>query len=387
MTSPPKRDSQLVLLIDDDLAITEGLAAGLEREGRTIITCNDVESAQLIVERMNPSHIVTDVRISGPFGFEGLDFIHHAKKHSPESRVILMTGDAPEALQLEASERGAVAFLRKPFGVKELESVLDLMASSALSMGAGSTSVMRMPLLDEILSSDALRPFFQPIVALDGSWRHVGYEALARYRTESPFRNPDVLFDYASRKQRIGDLEMACMARSLEEGARITSARPLFLNVHPDAFLLGARLRDGLVERASRAGVPFERIVLEITEQGSLHDDRAVLEVIADLQKLGVRFAFDDVGVAYSHLPFIGRVRPSFLKVSQHFGTKFESDPTKMKIVANLAALALDFHCDLILEGIEDASTAEAAADMGIRYGQGFFFSHPADASKFITPA
>src|SRR5687768_6945078 len=132
VTEAANRDSQLILLIDDDLMVTEGLAAGLEREGRTIITCNDVESAQLIVERLSPSHIVTDVRISGPFGFEGLDFIRHAKRHSPESRVILMTGDAPEALQLEASERGAVAFLRKPFGVEELESILNLMASSEL---------------------------------------------------------------------------------------------------------------------------------------------------------------------------------------------------------------------------------------------------------------
>jgi EAL domain-containing protein (putative c-di-GMP-specific phosphodiesterase class I)/ActR/RegA family two-component response regulator len=378
------RDSQLILLIDDDLMVTEGLAAGLEREGRTIITCNDVESAQLIVERLSPSHIVTDVRISGPFGFEGLDFIRHAKRHSPESRVILMTGDAPEALQLEASERGAVAFLRKPFGVEELESILNLMTSSALSLAAGPTNVIRMPLLEDILTSDALQPFFQPIVNLDGTARHVGYEALARFRSESPFRNPEILFNYAVRKQRVGDLEMACLRRSLEIGARLAATRPLFLNIHPDAFRLGTQFRDGVIERAKAAGVPFERIVLEITEQGSLHDDKVVLDTIADLQKLGVRFAFDDVGVAYSHLPFMGKIRPTFLKISQHFGTAFETDPTKTKIVANLTSLARDFNCDLILEGIEEASTAAAAADLGIRYGQGFFFSHPADVSKFL---
>ena len=47
------RESQLVLLIDDDVMITEGLSAGLEREGRTVITCNDVESAQLIVREID----------------------------------------------------------------------------------------------------------------------------------------------------------------------------------------------------------------------------------------------------------------------------------------------------------------------------------------------
>ena len=126
-------ESWLILILDDDPAITEGLAFGLEREGRTLITCNDVESAELIVERMHPSHIVADIRLSGPFGYEGLDFIRFAKQHAPESRIILISGDAPEDLQREASERGAVAFLKKPFEVRELDATIDMLHCSAIS--------------------------------------------------------------------------------------------------------------------------------------------------------------------------------------------------------------------------------------------------------------
>ena len=105
MSSNQNPESQLVLLLDDDVVITEGLAAGLERAGRTVITCNDVESAELMVQHCLPSHIVADIRISGPFGFEGLDFIRFAKERVPESRIILISGDGGEALQLEASQR------------------------------------------------------------------------------------------------------------------------------------------------------------------------------------------------------------------------------------------------------------------------------------------
>lgn len=381
--SSAERESQLVLIVDDDVMVTEGLAMGLEREGRTIITCNDLESAQLIVERMRPSHIVTDVRMSGPFGFEGLDFIRYAKRYTPESRVILMTGDAPEALQLEAAERGAVAFLRKPFEIHELEGVLNLLASSPGSSGASASRVIRVPLLDEIIESEALHPFFQPIVTLDGKWSQVGYEALARYRSDSPLRNPEMMFKYALRKDRVCDLEVACVRRSVRAGTRLASVGPLFLNTHPDVFACGPRLQDAIVSEARQAGVPLNQIVLEITEQSSLSEHKSALEVIRDLQAVGVRFAFDDVGVAYSHLPLIDKIRPAFLKVSQHFGTHFEMDSTKMKIVMNLLSLARDFNCELILEGIEDASTAEAAADLRIPLGQGFFFGYPADASTF----
>jgi EAL domain-containing protein (putative c-di-GMP-specific phosphodiesterase class I)/ActR/RegA family two-component response regulator len=379
------KESQLVLVLDDDVLITEALAAGLEREGRTVITCNDLESAQLVVERLNPSHIVSDVRLTGPFAFEGLEFIRYARRHSPESRTILMTGDAPEALQLEASERGAVAFLRKPFEVQELSSILDLLTSSALSSGAATDPVIRMPTLEEILPSNALRPLFQPIVELTDKNAAMGYESLARFRDNSLLRNPEVLFQYAERKQQLAQLEFACITQTLRAGAELAQSGALFMNIHPQVLVSGRELRELLVRDAKEYGVPLDRIVLEITEQGSLSNQRSVFEEIDRIRELGVRFAFDDVGVAYSHLPFIDKVRPSFLKISQHFGTAFETDSTKLKIVANLLSLARDFDCSLILEGIEHGSTADVAAEMGIHYGQGFFFGRPAEAEALAT--
>jgi EAL domain-containing protein (putative c-di-GMP-specific phosphodiesterase class I) len=365
--------------------ITEALAAGLEREGSTVITCNDVESAQLIVERMNPSHVVCDVRLSGPFGYEGLDFIRYAKRHAPETRVILMTGDAPENLQLEASERGAVAFLRKPFGIQELDGILNLMESAATSSGATDAAVIRMPLLDEIIEAPgALRPFFQPIVRLTAGYPTVAYEALARYRNNSLLRNPEVLFEYAVRKKRVTDLELACCAASISTGAKLTRGTFLFMNIHPDVLAHGDALRDLLVRQCKEADVAPGKLVLEITEQATLTSDKSLLNTIHRLREIGVRFAFDDVGVAYSHLPFLDQVRPSFLKISQHFGTAFETDPTKLKIVKNLLMLAEDFECDLIVEGIEHATTAEAAQQLGIEYGQGYLFHRPAEVETFV---
>lgn len=383
MTQTPVESHQIVLILDDDVMVTEGLSLSLARAGRTVITCNDLEGGELMVEWLNPSHVVSDVRLTGQFAYEGLDFIRFVKRHSPDSRIILMTGEAPDALQLEASERGAVGFLKKPFAVSELDSVLDMMAP----FREGSPEwpeIMTIPVLDEILKSEALSVAFQPIVRL-ASQDRVGYEALARYRTESPLRNPETLFNYAGRKHRVADLEMACIRNSLRLARALPSRPPLFLNVHPEVFASGSTFVNGVVDAAKKEAVDFNRIVLEITEQASLGDGRKALDTIGKLKKLGVRFAFDDLGVAYSHLPFMDEVRPSFLKISQHFGTRFEQDSTKTKIVRNVLALSNDFGCDLILEGIEDESTALAAIDLGIQYGQGYHFARPAEASTFAN--
>lgn len=374
---------QIVLILDDDVMVTDGLSAALARAGRTLVTCNDLEAGELIVEWLHPSHVVSDVRLTGQFAYEGLDFIRFVKRHSPDTRIILMTGDAPDALQLEASERGAVGFLRKPFEVADLDSVLDMMAP----FREGSSEwpeIMTIPVLDKIISGSTLSTVFQPIVRLSSGDR-LGYESLARYETESPMRNPEILFKYAQRKQQVGDLEIACIRNSLVASADLPGSLPIFLNTHPEVFASGTRFVDALVASAEKAGVAFNRIVLEITEQASLGDGRKSLDTIARLKEIGVRFAFDDLGIAYSHLPFMDEIRPSFLKVSQFFGTGFEDDPTKTKIVRNVLALAKDFDCGLILEGIETAATAAAAGELGIKYGQGYYFARPAEASVFAT--
>lgn len=365
--------------------ITEALGIGLEREGRTVITCNDIESAELIVGRMRPSHIVTDMRLSGPFAFEGLDFIRFVKRHAPESRIILISGDASAALQGEASKRGAAAFLQKPFDIADLDAALDVYSAPPLFGTGGLGPLVRVPPLDDILASEALRPQFQPIVTLDGRRTVVGCESLARFRSESPMRNPELLFEYAERKWRVSDLELACIGKTLQAGAGIAAAGAIFINVHPRVFASGPALRDTLVSAAQAVGVSLHQIVIEITEQAPL-SDTAALETIDELRQLGIRFAFDDFGIAYSHLQHIGRIQPTFIKISQHFGTDFETDPTRTKIIQNISLLARDFDCTLILQGIEQQRTADAAAEMGIPLGQGYLFGHPADASIFLNP-
>ncbi|HEX9160193.1 MAG TPA: EAL domain-containing protein [Thermoanaerobaculia bacterium] len=377
---------QVILLLDDDGTITEGLAVALERSDRTLITCNDVESAEMALERFRPSVVVSDVHVSGEFGFEGLDFISFAKRALPGARVILMTGDAPDKLQLEASQRGAVAFLRKPFEANELEAVIDLMSPVEAAMKRLPARIT-MPLLDDILTSSQLGTAFQPIVDLHNSWEPIGYEALARYASDSPMRSPDLLFQYAGRKHRIADLETSCIKSALNKARTLTQSSMLFLNIHPDVLHRGTAFRDLLRDEAQRAGVPLNRVVLELTEQGSLGDDSRVFRLFDQLRNEGVRVAFDDVGVAYSHLPYIDRIRPEFLKISQNFGTAFEADPTRTKLVRNLVTLAHDFDCAVILEGIEEIATAQAATELGIKYGQGYLFGRPSDASVYTTKA
>ena len=90
-----------------------------------------------------------------------------------------------------------------------------MITCSVLSSAGDHGLLIRIPPLDEILLSDALRPFFQPVVRLDRKRSTLGFESLARFREQSPMRNPEMLFRYAERKQRVADLELACIGKTL----------------------------------------------------------------------------------------------------------------------------------------------------------------------------
>ncbi|HVT43811.1 MAG TPA: EAL domain-containing protein [Thermoanaerobaculia bacterium] len=246
-------------------------------------------------------------------------------------------------------------------------------------------SIVRIPSFDDVLSTEHLIPHFQPIVTMKGGPSVYGYEALARLQFSTPPVDTEFLFLYAERKERIADLDLFCIANSLAHGARLAESGYLFLNLHPHVLGHHDRLLRTLESAAAQSSVPLDRVVLEITEQGSISDTARLTETIEALRALGLRFALDDVGVAYSHLALIGRIRPSFLKISQHFGTGFETDSTKRKIIENIISLANDFECETILEGIETPATARAAYEIGIPLAQGYHYRRPSEAAQILS--
>ncbi|HVR43016.1 MAG TPA: EAL domain-containing protein [Thermoanaerobaculia bacterium] len=246
-------------------------------------------------------------------------------------------------------------------------------------------AILRFPTLDEILESGHLRPLFQPIVRLVDPARPFGFEALTRYRTDNPLIDPEFLFLYAGRKDRVCDLDNACLRRSLEHGGNLARSNHLFINIHPAMLLDVSRWIGALEQAAAGGGLPLDRVVLEVTEQGALDIPRLGMSAFDRLRALGLRFALDDVGVAYSHLASIDRIGPSFIKIGQHFGTDFERDASRLKIVRNILSLATDLGCEVVLEGIETAETLDAARQLGIELGQGYFFAHPGEASSFAA--
>ena len=188
----------MILIVDDHQQVADGLAEALSATGYGVVVCYDVESAEIVVRNANVSAIVCDIRLSGPFRFEGLDFLDYVRRHAPRAQVALISGNVTADIRAESLRRGADLILAKPFSIDDLEPLL-----RGSRNGAHGTT--RVPTLNEILATEAVRTRFQPIIRL-ADRTTIGYEALAGLSIDSFLGRPDLLFAYAERKQRILDL-------------------------------------------------------------------------------------------------------------------------------------------------------------------------------------
>jgi CheY-like chemotaxis protein len=130
-TRGPSGAEVTVLLVDDEVAILSATRRLLERQGYTVLTAESgAEAVHIAQNAAGPIHaILLDLRMPGMSGSEAFDPLVAAR---PEARIIVCSGYDLDAHAQALLDRGAVAFVRKPVGLAELEAAI----SAALGRAA-----------------------------------------------------------------------------------------------------------------------------------------------------------------------------------------------------------------------------------------------------------
>jgi FixJ family two-component response regulator len=119
---------EIVCLVDDDIAVLQGVGRLLTAGGYSIRSFNDPHSFLHHVENARIPLVVLDVWLEG---MSGLDVQSRLREVSPRTQVIIMTGRETPVIRTQALTNGAVAFLSKPFDDDQfLQIVRDVMKSS-----------------------------------------------------------------------------------------------------------------------------------------------------------------------------------------------------------------------------------------------------------------
>jgi DNA-binding response OmpR family regulator len=118
-----------ILIIDDDVTITDLLKTLMKMQGHTPTTLNDSTKALEIAGALDPDLITLDLMMPGLTGFELCELLHQDPKFARIPIVIVSARDDPESKE-RALQAGAREYVTKPFGADELMQKIKELTSS-----------------------------------------------------------------------------------------------------------------------------------------------------------------------------------------------------------------------------------------------------------------
>jgi diguanylate cyclase (GGDEF)-like protein len=227
--------------------------------------------------------------------------------------------------------------------------------------------------------------FYQPQVDLrDGSV--IGAEALIRWR--HPVRglvSPAEFMPVVNTSSMASDvgrwvLRTACKQGSVwqKKGHEIRVA----VNLCPSQLRSGD-LAAVVGEVLDETGFSPSLLELEVTEDIVLADEETALDNFRQLQKLGVKLAFDDFGTGYAGLSYLKKFPFNVLKIDKSFVAGLCTSSDDMTIVGATISISKQLGLSVIAEGIEDRDTVEALRNLACDEGQGYFYGRPMPAAEF----
>jgi EAL domain-containing protein (putative c-di-GMP-specific phosphodiesterase class I) len=219
-----------------------------------------------------------------------------------------------------------------------------------------------------MLDGQAVTIFQQPIHSLE-SGRPAGVECLARFPDINK-RGAAAWFEDAELVGLGKALEMTAVRCALETLAHVPDGVYAAINASPRTIMSGE------LRRALEADPPESELVIEVTEHQQV-EDYAALAAELDALRPHARIALDDLGAGFAGLRHVIELRPDILKMDMALTRGIDRDPARRAMSAAMVQFSRDIGCRLVAEGIETEGEMRVMQQLGVDYGQGYYFARP----------
>jgi EAL domain-containing protein (putative c-di-GMP-specific phosphodiesterase class I)/DNA-binding NarL/FixJ family response regulator len=378
--------AEIRVVLADDSAVLRSVVASiiLHEPGLELVgEADNAENAIALCAQERPDVALIDVRMpgGGPKAARGI------RRMSPDTKVVVLSGQDDRATVFEMLEAGAVSYLVKGDvdGITEaIHGAARGKASLSVEVAAEVMETLAGELADRrraerrhgvrerrirraLEEPSRLSTVFQPIFMLGGE--AVGAEALARFRGP-PVRPPHRWFAEADEVGLGPELELLAARRALERLGDLDSGLFLAINISPS--VLGSRPLRNLLARHQGANV-----VMEITEHAKIDDYGRVNRAVERIRSDGVRLAIDDAGAGFASLRHILLLAPDIIKLDRSLIAGIDTHGAQQALASGLISFAEGIGATVIAEGIERAEELEVLVSLGVTQGQGYHLARP----------
>ena len=244
--------------------------------------------------------------------------------------------------------------------------------------------------LRDALAEEEFELFYQPIMDIGTRQVHT-MEVLLRWRRPGHgLILPDHFIPIIEENGLIVPIGEWVMRRACEQSVAWQRMGlqpvPLAVNLSPRQFM-----NRGLIESIRRildkTGIDPALIEFEITETALMQHGEQTLEILGQINAMGIRLSIDDFGTGYSSLAYLKRFPVRKVKIDRAFIKDLEGSAEDRAIVGAIIALSNSLQLSVVAEGVETEGQFDLLRGNGCQYAQGYLFSQPvggADAQALL---
>jgi len=244
--------------------------------------------------------------------------------------------------------------------------------------------------LEDALRSDRFQLHFQPIQPLKKENEEgLHYEVLLRVLDDSG--------EVMSPHELLNAAEQFDMATRVDTW--VVNAVFDWLQKHPDHVkqlslcsinLSGASIGDGafllfLKEKLQESSIPLEKIGFEVTENAAIKNILKARDFIDTIKNFGCKFALDDFGSGHSSFAYLKDLPVDILKIDGMFVKGIHLEPVNYAMVKAINDVGQVMKMKTIAEYVENEEICKHLVDIGVDYGQGYYFGKSENLDEVIV--
>lgn len=229
---------------------------------------------------------------------------------------------------------------------------------------------------------------YQPIIDIN-TGEIVGNEALVRWRhPKLGLVKPDQFISLAEETELIHEIGRWVLATACKQTKQWQKSGnkqlSIFVNVSAAQFQHESFI-DDVKQALAQSRLSPNCLHLELTENSMLRNLHHSIQVMQELQRIGVGIAIDDFGSGYASFSYLKNLPANILKIDRSFIKQLHTNSSDIAIVKAIITMGHGLGLKIVAEGVETVEHLRLLKMLRCHYAQGYALYRPATAEELST--
>ncbi len=232
--------------------------------------------------------------------------------------------------------------------------------------------------LREALDNDGFTMHYQPIISLNSEPGET-YEAYLRLKGNGDEIIQPSTFLPLALEQGLGPaIDRWVIHHAIAVIAKRKAARKdttLYVKLGAETISANAQLAQEIILAVKAAGIPAERLVLELHEPSVFTHIKAIQAFAQELRGVGVRLALEHFGISLNSFQLLQHIDADIIKIDRSYIIGLAQNPENQAKVREFAVKARELGKTCVAHYVQDAASMTVLFGIGVDYVEGDFLA------------